>query len=99
MKNTSLTFLGQVFHIARLVTTFPTFRLKGGAVIIWSKSGPSRMEFHRSFAGSNKAGEGFQDNPQGQGGVFAVGPGTTIVLTDSLFENNYAGDRVRAIER
>ncbi len=67
--------------------------------MIWSKSGPSQMEFHRCSAENNTAGEGFEDDPQGQGGVFAVGPGTTIVLADCLFQNNYAGDRVRVIER
>lgn len=66
--------------------------------MIWSKSAPSLVEFNRCSAQTNNAGEGFQDDPQGQGGVFAVGPGTTIVLAGCLVENNVAGDRVRVIE-
>lgn len=89
-------------HVFSLISRDPlptNIRLKGGAVVIWSKSSPYEMEFHRCSAVNNTAGEGFEDDPQGQGGVFVAGPGTTIVLADCLFENNYAGDRVRVIER
>ena len=70
------------------------FVSKGGAVVIWSKSGPSRMEFHRCSVGNNTAGEGLQDDPQGKGGAFAAGGGTKLTLEDCLVENNYAGHEV-----
>ena len=63
--------------------------------MIGSPNAPSQVEFHRCSVDNNTAGEGFQDDPQGEGGAFALGGGTTIVISECLVVNNYAGDRVR----
>lgn len=72
---------------------------KGGAVVIWSKSAPSHVEFHRCTMENGTAGVGYENDPQGEGGALAAGGGTTVVLADCLLVDNYAGYTVRAILR
>lgn len=67
---------------------------KGGAVNIATGPWPSRVKFHRCTVANNTAGENIEDDPQGEGGVLNVAPGNWLLLADSLFEDNNAGNKV-----
>lgn len=64
--------------------------------MIWSKSAPSQVEFRRCTVDNTTTGEAIKDDPQGQGAGFAIGVHSTLVLTDSVFLNNFCGEKVRA---
>jgi len=67
---------------------------KGAAVAVGSGDAPSYIEFHRCVVDNSTTGWPFEDDPQGEGGAFSLGSGTTLVLEDCLITNNYAGKKV-----
>lgn len=67
---------------------------KGGAVNIATGSSPSHVEFHRCAVANSTTGQFIEDDPQGEGGVFNVAPGTRLLLSDSLFIDNRCGNKV-----
>ena len=68
--------------------------LKGGAVTVGSGNGPSYIEFHRCLVHNSTTGWPIEDDPQGEGGGFALSKGTTLVLEDCVVTNNYCGKKV-----
>ena len=69
---------------------------KGGAVSISDDDDDTwDLEFHRCWMENSSAGFGFEDNPQGEGGAFAVGEGVTLILSDCLFKGISCGKKVR----
>lgn len=67
---------------------------KGGAVVIGSGPPTSYVEFQRCTVDNSTTGKLIEDDPQGEGGAFAVGQGSTVVLKDSLLVNNVCGKKV-----
>lgn len=68
---------------------------KGGSVALADgTTGPSYVEFHRCKFHNSTAGIDIEDDPQGEGGVFSVGSGTTLVVVDSMITEAYAGKKV-----
>lgn len=61
---------------------------------VFDHSGPSFLEFHRCTVVNGTTGKFYEDDPQGEGGAFVVGYGSTLVLDDSLVINSYAGKKV-----
>lgn len=55
---------------------------------------PSNVELHRCKVANSTAGSHIEDDPQGDGGVFNVAGGTQLLLSDSLFIDNYSGNKV-----
>ena len=68
---------------------------KGGAVAIGAGDAPSRIEFHRCTVANTTTGSHIEDDPQGEGGAFAVGTALTLVLSDCVLTHNYCGSKVR----
>lgn len=68
---------------------------KGGAVAIGTGDAPSYIEFHRCVVANTTTGRNIEDDPQGEGGVFAVGKALTLVLSDCVLKNSYCGNKVR----
>ena len=71
---------------------------KGGAVVIASGSSPSHVEFHRCTVANTTTGSYIEDDPQGEGGAFAVGEGIWLLIDDCIVSNNFCGKKVRAAE-
>ena len=69
---------------------------KGGAIAVGSGNGngPSYIEFHRCLIHNSTTGWPFEDDPQGEGGGFSLGAGTTLVLEDCVVTDNYCGKKV-----
>ena len=67
---------------------------KGAAVAVGSGDAPSYIEFHRCVVDNSTTGWPFEDDPQGEGGAFSLGKGTTIVIEDCVVKNNYCGKKV-----
>ena len=67
---------------------------KGGAIAVGSGNGPSYIEFHRCLIHNSTTGWPIKDDPQGEGGGFALGRGTTLVLQDCVVTDNYCGKKV-----
>lgn len=67
---------------------------KGGAVSIASGQWPSTVEFHGCTVANTTTGVNIEDDPQGEGGVMNVSPGNRVLLADSVFEDNYCGNKV-----
>lgn len=67
---------------------------KGGAVAIGTGDAPSHIEFHRCLVANSTTGLYIEDDPQGEGGAFAVGRGITLVLSDCVLTGNYCGNKV-----
>ena len=67
---------------------------KGAAVTVGSGNGPSFIEFHRCVIHNSTTGWPIEDDPQGEGGGFALGGGTTTILEDCLVTDNYCGKKV-----
>ena len=68
--------------------------LKGAAVVVGSGDGPSFIEFHRCLIHNSTTGWPFEDDPQGDGGGFVLGKGTTTILEDCVVTDNYCGNKV-----
>ena len=68
---------------------------KGGAVSLSGGDDAWDLEFHRCWMESSSAGFGFEDDPQGEGGAFAVGEGVTLILSDCLLKGISSGNKVR----
>lgn len=68
---------------------------KGGAVALSTGTLPSSLvEFHRCTVNGSSTGDAIKDDPQGEGGAFAVGGGVTFLLSDCVLANNYCGKKV-----
>ena len=67
---------------------------KGAVVAVGSGQAPSLVEFHRCTVTNSTSGVFIKDDPQGEGGVFSVAPGNTILLSNSTFEQNRSGNKV-----
>ena len=67
---------------------------KGGAVVVGTGRSPSHVEFHNCTMVNSTAGMFIQDDPQGEGGVFNLARGTRLLLSDSVFKDNYSGSKV-----
>lgn len=67
---------------------------KGGAVAIGSGLPASYVEFQRCTVYNSTTGKEIKDDPQGEGGAFAVGRGVTLVLKDCLLVDNVCGKKV-----
>ena len=67
---------------------------KGGAVAIATNDATTYVEFHRCFINASTTGSPIKDDPQGEGGAFALGDNTTLVLEDCMVTNNYCGKKV-----
>ena len=65
---------------------------KGAAFTVGS--GNSSIEFHRCLIHNSTTGWPFEDDPQGEGGGFALGAGTTTILEDCVVTDNYCGKKV-----
>lgn len=67
---------------------------KGGAVVVSTGQFASHVEFHNCTMVNNSAGIYIQDDPQGEGGVFSLARGTRLLLSESVFKDNYSGSKV-----
>ena len=67
---------------------------KGGAVAIATNDATTYVEFHRCTIHNSTTGSPIEDDPQGEGGAFALGDNTTLVLEDCMVTNNYCGKKV-----
>lgn len=63
-------------------------------MFIGSGGFPSQVEFHRCTVANSTTGIDIEDDPQGEGGAFNVAVGTRLLLSDSLFIDNYSGKKV-----
>ena len=70
---------------------------KGGAVAIATNDATTYVEFHRCFINASTTGLPIKDDPQGEGGAFALGDNTTLVLEDCMVTNNYCGKKVAIV--
>ena len=68
---------------------------KGGTASIITDTGPSQVEFHRCTVINSTTGAEIEDDPQGDGGAFAVNQGVTLVLSDCVLHNNHCGNKVK----
>ena len=68
--------------------------LKGAAVVVGSGISPSFVEFRRCLIHNSTTGWPFEDDPQGEGGGFALGAGTTTILEDCVVTDNYCRNKV-----
>lgn len=70
---------------------------KGGAVAISNGDElSSRVDFYRCIFHNSTAGtELIEDDAQGEGGVFSVGDGVTLLLSHCTLTNNSCGKKVR----
>lgn len=77
-------------------TTFLNNRVarKGGAVAIASGSAKSYVEFQRCTVDSSTTGYKIEDDPQGEGGAFAMGTMSTLLLVGCTISKNYCGKKV-----
>lgn len=70
---------------------------KGGSVQLSNgRLGVSYVEFYGCYFMNVSTGANIEDDPQGEGGVFSVGTGNTLVLVDSVVVDGYAGKKVRS---
>ena len=68
---------------------------RGGAVVIaGANNATTYVEFHRCFINASTTGSPIENDPQGEGGAFALGHKTTLVLEDCMVTNNYCGKKV-----
>ena len=67
---------------------------KGGAITFGSGSNSRTIEFHRCLIASSITGAPIKDDPQGEGGAFALGQGTHLILEDCVVKNNTCGKKV-----
>lgn len=67
---------------------------KGGAVSLSGGADFWDIGFHRCTVNGSSAGDGIEDDPQGEGGAFSVGQNITLLLADCIFENNTCGKKV-----
>ena len=68
--------------------------LKGAAIVVRSGDSPSFVEFHRCLIHKSTTEWSIKDIPQGEGGGFALGEGTTTILEDCEGTDNYCGKTV-----
>lgn len=70
---------------------------KGGSVQVSNGvMGASYVEFNGCSFLNASAGSYIEDDPQGEGGVFSVGSGNTLVVVDTVVADAYAGKKVRS---
>ena len=68
--------------------------LKGAAIVVGSGDSPCFVEFHRCLIHNSTTEWPIKDIPQGEGGGFALGEGTTTILEDCEWTDNYCGKKV-----
>ena len=69
----------------------------GGAVSLSGGDHSWDVEFHRCWVENSSAGFVYEDEPQGEGGAFAVGEGVTLLLTDCLLKGISCRNKVRLV--
>lgn len=72
----------------------PFVAKKGATLHMGSGSGGSVVEVNRCLVINATCGVYIEDEPQGEGGAFSVGGGTTLIMQDTIVRNSTTGKKV-----